>query len=572
MKLILVLCMSLAIQRIAADNNTVLNCPKDSIFYQHNKIGVLVCNATNVPDDFNVTRNTDIQKVYNSCGDDLKGSSIKIAGSECGGKSCFEIKFSNITLQTSGTYRLRLTFGNSTTEQNFSIIVAEKPEIPRSVIATSYWKSNSFVFMFYGKLPKPKGCNPQLASYVSSFQTRNCSDLRKGEFKCNVVDSDGQENELQCYAESLLVCDDEATKNCKVDIKLASFNKFGVSDALNISVPSVKSIVPALKPYFLEVVHASNSTLTLKWLSPCKPLVYQYYISYETSSIRKQAGSISGSKMSMSYVIKGLRPFATYKICINASSKENNKTSHNCINGKTDEYIPSQAPIVSLDVLWSSKASTEHDVLISWKIPDPKYWNGRPYIAIEYHEKQSLGHKPQKIPNIKLTETNYTLHGLIKDRDYYIRVGLCTIKGCRQSKWILKKAVQVNNDPSSSDVLKIILFVVLGVLVIMMLAAGVFFCKWKKSKKYGHLKEEGNNTSSSGSTTIVRPRPLAPEYQVPKDTENQPYSAFPIEEDAVAQEESSLDDDANPSIGQLQLQFRSPEDAGHNQSFELEQV
>ena len=96
--------------------------------------------------------------------------------------------------------------------------------------------------MFYGKLPKPKGCNQQMVTYVSSFQTRNCSDLRKGEFKCNMIDNDGQENELQCYAESLLVCDDEATKNCKVDIKLSSFNKFGVSNALNISVPSVKSI------------------------------------------------------------------------------------------------------------------------------------------------------------------------------------------------------------------------------------------------------------------------------------------------------------------------------------------
>ena len=40
----------------------------------------------------------------------------------------------------------------------------------------------------------------------------------------------------------------------------------------------------------------------------------------------------------MSYMIKGLRAFKTYKICINASSKENNKTSHNCINGTTDEY------------------------------------------------------------------------------------------------------------------------------------------------------------------------------------------------------------------------------------------
>ena len=103
-----------------------MNCPKDSIFYQQNKIGVLVCNATNIPDDFNVSRNIDIQKIYNSCGDDLKGSLIKIAESECGGKSCFEIKFSNITWQTSGTYRLSLTFGNSTTEQNFTIVVAGK--------------------------------------------------------------------------------------------------------------------------------------------------------------------------------------------------------------------------------------------------------------------------------------------------------------------------------------------------------------------------------------------------------------------------------------------------------------
>ena len=32
--------------------------------------------------------------------------------------------------------------------------------------------------------------------------------------------------------------------------------------------------------------------------------------------------------------------------------------------------VPSQAPIVSLGVLWSPKSSTEHNVLISWKVSE----------------------------------------------------------------------------------------------------------------------------------------------------------------------------------------------------------
>ena len=88
-------------------------------------------------------------------------------------------------------------------------------------------------------MPKLNKCAKKLekVSYIASYVAKGCIiDKMQGDFVCKIVqDTDLKDRDVVCYSESLLVCQNEDLKFCRLQINLTAKNNIGNTSMLNFT-------------------------------------------------------------------------------------------------------------------------------------------------------------------------------------------------------------------------------------------------------------------------------------------------------------------------------------------------
>ena len=118
------------------------------------------------------------------------------------------------------------------------------PALPKvsTINYTTHWSSGSETFAFRAVLPKKEKCaNNMSVSYTASYRIQSCS-LRgqTGSFECKIVpNSDGENRNIICFSESLLVCQNKGLRHCRLEINMTAINNYGNSTTLNFTSKSI---------------------------------------------------------------------------------------------------------------------------------------------------------------------------------------------------------------------------------------------------------------------------------------------------------------------------------------------
>ena len=74
-------------------------------------------------------------------------------------------------------------------------------------------------------------------SYTASYRIQNCSlKGQTGSFECKrVPDSNLKDRDMECFSESLLVCQNEDLSYCRLDIQMTARSNIGNSTTLNFT-------------------------------------------------------------------------------------------------------------------------------------------------------------------------------------------------------------------------------------------------------------------------------------------------------------------------------------------------
>eukprot|EP00794_Sanderia_malayensis_P016960 gene16960-18669_t len=513
-----------------------------------------------------------ISKTSDNCPSEKSRSDVNVLVSSSTNKNAtIEVIFANVTWGIGGDYALIVEADHAIAEKNFQVRISDAPAMPslQNVTFTNYMYHGDHVFALEAMLPKPHKCSyPLKRQYRFSYRPSHGCPSKNGraDILCEVdADTDGVSKDLVCQDPQTRVCDMAQLKECKYGINVTGKNTIGSSHLLNILTPRLKYTVPALSIRIPRLKATGPKTLSASWLKPyCGQIEFSYniYLIDLQTNISSKKLFIKTSSVTIRKSLSNLKPYNRYRFCVKALNRETDAFSKEvCVENRTLQDAPVKAPEI-IDITQfpdTRQGSSKWKCQITWKVPDRQFWNGVPYLQVEYYENKAPEHVwKSKILNI--STTTYSLKDLEKGRDYSVHISICTTK-CTSSK--VKNISHPGAKKPSID-LYIVIGVVLFMVFVIVLALVIIFYK---RRRYGRLREDAAILENPmNEDAVVNPRPGEGHYdEIEEDVA--PCHQYANAEDfhvqqLPAEEQVSENSVSEPSELAARLEFAASDELG----------